>query len=184
MFGDGGSRRNKRVSWFDDQKGRGNAPKNRFKQFYESMVAREQQREKAKMANIVSTTFKLMYGQVPCEFSIRSEDDESLTTSEIMSQIDFMIEQGFTAPRAFEKSEDSVGKRGTVVSVLPVPNTKMFEVTGKLDDGKEFKWKEFTATSFRKNDRFEVIKNDRGFKQGQWIAPEQSPLLGADDIPF
>lgn len=139
------------------------------------------------MLNMSKATISLMYGQVALEIELISEDNESLTTGEIKSHIDFLIEQGFT-PRSFGAGrEDNIGKRGKVVSVLPVPNTKMFEVTGKLDDdGKEFKWKEFNATTFRVNDRFEIIKNDRGFKAGQLILGdlEQKSLPGTDDIPF
>lgn len=131
--------------------------------------------------NIKSAKIQLMYGQCPVDFEIISDDDESLTTGEVKSAVDFFVEQGFT-PRSFGAiREDNVGKRGKVVSVTAVPNTKMFEVVGKLDDdGKEFKWKEFSASAFRVNDRFEIIKNDRGFKAGQLVTND----LVQNEIPF
>lgn len=130
---------------------------------------------------IKSVKIQLMYGQVPADIEITSDDEESLTTDEIKGAVDFLIERGFT-PRSFGASrEDNIGKRGKVTSVNAVPNTRMFEVVGKLDDdGKEFKWKEFSASAFRVNDRFEIIKNDRGFKAGQLVTDD----LIQNEIPF
>lgn len=181
MFADGGSRRNSRIAWYDSKRGRGDSPRNRFKLFYEQQAVREQQKEHRERMNIKSVKVQLMYGQCPVDFEIVSDDDESLTTGEVKSSIDFLVEQGF-APRSFGAGrEDNIGKRGKVIAVNPVPNTKMFEVVGKLDDdGKEFKWKEFAATSFRVNDRFEIIRNDRGFKSGQLITDD----LIQNEIPF
>ena len=181
MFADGGSRRNSRIARYDSKRGRDNSPKNRFIQFYDAMVAREQQKEHRERMNIKSVKVQLMYGQCPVDFEIVSEDEETLTTNEVKSSFDFLVEQGFT-PRSFGAArEDNIGKRGKGIAVKPVPNTKMFEVIGKLDDdGKEFKWKEFAANSFRVNDRFEIIRNDRGFKAGQLVTDD----LIQNEIPF
>lgn len=112
-----------------------------------------------------------MYGQVVVDMEFTG-DENGMTSDEIKSAVDHLIEQGFT-PRTYQNragTEDNIGKRGTVVKVEPVPNTKMFLVTGKLDEsGTEFTWKAFRATDARKDDRFEVIKNDRGFKEGMIV---------------
>jgi hypothetical protein len=186
MCPDGDSQPNRYVFSFRDRNGKNRSFSSINKSIIEAMVANELQREYHKMAITTTVVARLMYGQVPVEFHIDSEDNESLTVGEIKGYIDFAIEQGFTPPSYGSRSIDNIGQKGTVVSVDPVPNTKMFEVVAKLDNDTEFKWREFNATTFRVHDRIEVIKNDRGFKAGQLITdpPTQQELKGKDDIPF
>lgn len=121
------------------------------------------------MPNMMKVTTSLLYGQVRLEIEITSEDGESLTVNEIKGHIDWLISEGFQPAVYGGNRVDLTGKKGTVVSIKPIEGTKMYEVIGKLDDDTEFKWREFNAHSFRKNDRFQVVKNDRGFKQGELI---------------
>lgn len=147
----------------------------------EEITAAESAKENVKMLTITKTTIRMMSGQVPVEFQVETDPD-GMTGNEVKRFIDAMIEQGFTPPSQWNKDKvDNLGKRGTVTSITPVTGTKMFEVVGKLDDDAgEFKWREFTATTFRKGDRFEVIKNDRGFKAGQLIVDN----VEQKEIPF
>lgn len=136
----------------------------------EELIADERQRENT-MTRCMKFNVSLLYGQVALDIEVVAEDDTGMTMDEIKSTVDSFIGQGFT-PRTFQRAgqDSKMDKVGTVQSVKPVEGTKMYEVTGLLDDGAgEFKWKEFTATAFRKGDRFKVIKNDRGFFAGQLI---------------
>lgn len=136
----------------------------------EEIIAEERQKENNTVSRIVKATVLMTLGQVNVDIEI-GNGDEFLMPTEIKTAVDSLIEQGFT-PRTYSARDkvDNLDKKGTVTGVKPVEGTKMFEVTGSLDDnGGEFKWREFTATTFRKGDRFKVIKNDRGFKAGQLV---------------
>lgn len=126
------------------------------------------------MVKFMVATIGLMFGQVPLEVQVSAEDEQGMTAAEMQDAVDHLIGQGFT-PRIYGRGDSGgkMDKTGTVTGVKPIPDTKMFEVTGLLDSGAgEFKWKEFTATTFRKGDRFKVGKNDRGFYGGIMIIDE------------
>ena len=130
------------------------------------------------MVTNIKVHVRLSYGSVPVEIEMTG-DENGLTMQEIKSEIDSLIMNGFTPPVQWSKGgTDVIGKKGTVLGVSPVPNTKMYEVLGALDDaGAEFKWRVFSPTTFRKNDRFIVIKNDRGFKEGELIIDDEQQEL-------
>lgn len=144
----------------------------------EELIAEETAKGKLPMPVNIKVNVRLSCGSVPVEIEMTG-DENGLTMQEIKSEIDALIMNGFTPPVQWGKgSEDVVGKKGTVLGVSPVPNTKMYEVLGALDDGgKEFKWRVFSPTTFRKNDRFVIIKNDRGFKEGELIIDDEQQEL-------
>lgn len=119
------------------------------------------------MSANITATVKLMIGQTPVEFNLDAEG--GISFEDVKDFVDSAMQNGFTVPRAWQPANEQVGKKGTVSSVKPVSGTKMFEVSSDLDDGTVFAWKEFSPTAFRKGDRIEVSKNDRGFKVGKLI---------------
>lgn len=129
------------------------------------------------MLHAQRASFKVMYNGVTVECVIEA-DETGLTPDDVKGAIDWMLQGGFKPP-VYSKpgTVDVIGKRGTVKAITKVEGTKMWEVLGVLDDGgAEFRWREFSPTSFRIHDRFEVFTNDRGFKQGQLI-DEQAKLF-------
>ena len=137
---------------------------------------------------------KLSFNSVPVEIHYEElyEAERIINPAFIKQTIQLYLEQGFSAPVSWNKTGDDVmGKYGQVVKIEAAD--KMFAITAKLDGiEKEFVWKAFTATEFRKGDYIKVVKNDRGYKAGQLVTPEeytgQKELAdaprGKDDIPF
>jgi hypothetical protein len=114
---------------------------------------------------------RVMLGQIPVEIEI-SEVENGLTPEEIRQLIEAFVESGYTPPVNWSQQnrDANLDKKGTVTSVKAIEGTKMFEVVAKLDDtGQDFKWRVFSATAFRLHDRIIVVKNDRGYKDGQLI---------------
>lgn len=134
-----------------------------------------------------TAVIKTSYNGFPVELHIEFEDDD-FNLQHIISMIDLAKSKGFTAPVSYNRTgDDQLGQSGTVQGVTKGEKTKtglqMYIVQGMLESGKEFSWNEFTATAFRKGDRFKVVKNDRGFKIGEIILPEPEGGAG-EDIPF
>lgn len=137
---------------------------------------------------------KLSFNSVPVEIHVEQDDanEVNILPGHIKTIIQSYLEQGFSAPVSWNKTGDDVlGKYGQVVKIEAAE--KMFAITAKLDGvEKEFVWKAFTATEFRKGDYIKVVKNDRGYKAGQLVTEDeytgQRKLAesgkGADDIPF
>lgn len=136
---------------------------------------------------------KFSFNSVPVE--IHGEFNNAAHPGEpemIKALINQYMTAGFGAPVSWNKTgEDVLGKYGQVVKIEAAE--KMFAITAKLDGvEKEFVWKAFTATEFRKGDYIKVIKNDRGYKAGQLVTEDeytgQKKLAesgkGDDDIPL
>lgn len=128
---------------------------------------------------------KVSYQGFPCELHLEFLEQTNIPSS-VIGWIDTLKERGFTAPVSYSKSgDDKIGKTGTVDGISKGEKTKtgnqMYIVNGKLEDGREFSWNEFTPTTFRKGDNFKVVKNDRGFLVGEIILPEGGDT---DSIPF
>lgn len=129
---------------------------------------------------------KFSFNSVPVEITLEHE----VTPEQVKSLVQNMLSQGFSAPVSWNKTGDDVlGKYGQVIKIEP--SDKMFAVTCKLDGAdKEFVFKAFTPTEFRKGDYMKVVKNDRGYKTGQLVTPEEYtgqkelPKSEKDDIPF
>lgn len=76
-----------------------------------------------------------------------------------------------------------VGQKGTVESVTKKPDGKNgFDVVIKLDAGGEQKLTAFKATEYRKGDRVQIEKNDKGFYEGVILTDENDEKT--TDIPF
>jgi hypothetical protein len=144
----------------------------------EQLIAEETAKGKVKMTIVTNAKIRLSYGSVPVEIELMG-DENGLSVQEIKSEVDTFIMNGFTPPVSWLKDKmDFIGKKGTVISITPVAGTKMYEVMGGLDDGgTEFKWRVFSLTTFRKNDRFIIVKNDRGFKEGELIIDDEQMEL-------
>lgn len=137
---------------------------------------------------------KLSFNSVPVElhFEQKAESEYFINPLTVKAAIQTYLEQGFSAPVSWNKTgEDVLGKYGQVIKIEAAD--KMFAITAKLDGvEKEFVWKAFTATEFRKGDYIKVIKNDRGYKAGQLVTPDEytgqkelaAQEKGKDDIPF
>jgi len=119
------------------------------------------------MSAEITATVKLMIGQTPVEFHLDAEG--GISFEDVKSFVDAAMQNGFSVPRSWQSPSDILGKKGSVTLIKPVEGTKMYEVTADMDDGTVFAWKEFSPTAFRKGDRIEVAKNDRGFKVGKLI---------------
>lgn len=140
---------------------------------------------------IKNAKIKLSFNSVPVELDISGEEGET-DISVIKQAIQDALSQGFSAPVSWNRTGDDVlGKYGVVTKIEPAD--KMFGITCKLDGvEKEFVFKAFTATEFRRGDYIKVVKNDRGYKTGQLVTEDeytgQKKLAesgkGADDIPL
>ncbi len=119
------------------------------------------------MSATIKASVRLMIGQTPVEFNLDAEG--GISFEDVKDFVDAAMQSGFTVPRQWQPQNDIIGKKGSVTTIKPVEGTKMYEVSADMDDGTVFAWKEFSVSAFRRGDRIEVAKNERGFKVGKLI---------------
>lgn len=97
-------------------------------------------------------------------FPVEFEIAEDASLEEVSEFIDNLPNRGYKEPIAFGKPRENLeGKKGTVTGIEAIPDSKMFNVVIKLDDGGEHKVKAFSKNEFRKDDYVVLARNDKGF---------------------
>lgn len=119
-----------------------------------------------------NVTIRMMIESFPVELSF----DKDVSPAKVKETLLEWHTAGFMPPPSFQRSAgttDVVGKFGNVVKVEPVERD-MFGVTVKLDDiEQEFVFKTFSRGSFKVGERVRIIKNAKGFKEGERVTAEE-----------